>query len=227
MENILRHTFYNELRMAPEEHPILIVEPPLNSDANAENITKILFETFNAPAIFLANSTILSLYASGRTTGIVLYFHDNVIDTVPIYEGTSLPYAIIQLNSAGTDLTDICKAAYNSIMKCDVDIHKDLYANIILAGDTTRFPDIVAQMQKGISALAPSGTKIQIIAPPERKDSAWIGGSILASLSTFQQIWVSKQEYDESGPSIIHTRGRIWQKWEATVKKPDLCEWLI
>merc|ERR1712192_237224 len=55
-------------------------------------------------------------------------------------------------------------------------------------------------MQKGWAALAPSTMKIKIIAPPERKYSVWIGGSILASLSTFQQMWISKQEYDESGP---------------------------
>merc|ERR1719447_448549 len=59
-------------------------------------------------------------------------------------------------------------------------------------------------MQKEITALAPSTMKIKIIAPPERKYSVWIGGSILASLSTFQQMWISKQEYDESGPSIVH-----------------------
>merc|ERR1711962_1768975 len=45
-----------------------------------------------------------------------------------------------------------------------------------------------------------------IIAPPERKYSVWIGGSILASLSTFQQMWISKQEYDECGPSIVHRK---------------------
>ena len=53
---------------------------------------------------------------------------------------------------------------------------------------------------------APSTMKIKIIAPPERKYSVWIGGSILASLSTFQQMWISKQEYDESGPSIVHRK---------------------
>ena len=57
-----------------------------------------------------------------------------------------------------------------------------------------------------ITALAPSTMKIKIIAPPERKYSVWIGGSILASLSTFQQMWISKQEYDESGPSIVHRK---------------------
>ncbi|VDP78024.1 unnamed protein product [Echinostoma caproni] len=48
--------------------------------------------------------------------------------------------------------------------------------------------------------------QIKIVAPPERKYSVWIGGSILASLSTFQQMWISKQEYDESGPGIVHRK---------------------
>ena len=62
------------------------------------------------------------------------------------------------------------------------------------------------RMQKEITQLAPSSMKIKIVAPPERKYSVWIGGSILASLSTFQQMWISKQEYDESGPSIVHRK---------------------
>jgi actin-related protein len=61
-------------------------------------------------------------------------------------------------------------------------------------------------MQKEIVALAPSSMKVKVVAPPERKYSVWIGGSILASLSTFQQMWVTKQDYDESGPSIIHRK---------------------
>jgi actin-related protein len=62
----------------------------------------------------------------------------------------------------------------------------------------------IADRKKEISVLAPSTMKIKIIAAPERKYSVWIGGSILASLSTFQQMRISKQEYDESGPSIVH-----------------------
>ena len=68
------------------------------------------------------------------------------------------------------------------------------------------FPSIGDRMQKELVALAPSTMKIKIIAPPERKYSVWIGGSILASLSTFQQMWISKEEYDESGPSIVHRK---------------------
>merc|ERR1711941_19336 len=91
-------------------------------------------------------------------------------------------------------------------MKCDVDIRKDLYGNVVLSGGSTMFPGIAERMNKELVALAPSTMKIKIIAPPERKYSVWIGGSILASLSTFQQMWISKEEYDESGPSIVHRK---------------------
>lgn len=93
---------------------------------------------------------------------------------------------------------------YTSIYKCDLDIRRELYGNVVLSGGTTMFPGISDRMQKELAALAPSSMKVKVIAPPERKYSVWIGGSILASLSTFQNLWVSKEEYDESGPGIVH-----------------------
>ena len=90
--------------------------------------------------------------------------------------------------------------------RCDVDIRKDLYANVVLSGGTTMFLGIGERMTKELTALAPSTMKIKVVAPPERKYSVWIGGSILSSLSTFQQMWISKGEYDESGPTIVHRK---------------------
>ena len=103
-----------------------------------------------------------------------------------------------------TILTTIFWYRYNSIFKCDLDVRRDLYGNVVLSGGTTMFPGIADRMQKELMALSPTSMKIKIVAPPERKYSVWIGGSILASLSTFQNLWCSKQEYDESGPGIVH-----------------------
>lgn len=70
-------------------------------------------------------------------------------------------------------------------MKSDVDVRKDLYGNVVLSGGTTMFPGIAERLNKELIALAPSTMKIKVVAPPERKYSVWIGGSILSSLSTF------------------------------------------
>merc|ERR1712122_392962 len=113
---------------------------------------------------------------------------------------------LFQPSFIAKEASGIHDTSFQSIMKCDVDIRKDLYANVVLSGGTTMFQGIGERMTKELTALAPSTMKIKVVAPPERKYSVWIGGSILSSLSTFQQMWISKGEYDESGPTIVHRK---------------------
>ena len=116
------------------------------------------------------------------------------------------PEALFQPSFLGMECNGIHETTYNSIMKCDVDIRKDLYGNIVLSGGTSMYPGINTRLEKEMIQLAPPTMKIKVIAPPERKYSVWIGGSILASLSTFQNMWITKEEYDESGPAIVHRK---------------------
>ncbi len=116
------------------------------------------------------------------------------------------PEAMFQPAFIGKENAGIHESVYNSIMKCDLDVRKGLFANIVISGGNTMFPGFVDRMEKEMTSLAPPTMKIKTIATPERKYSVWIGGSILSTLSTFQEKWISKQEYDESGPGIVHTK---------------------
>ena len=106
MEMICHHIFDKELNVDPQEHPILLTEPPLNSKANREKMTEIMFETFGFPAMYLAMQAVLSLHASGRTSGVVLNSGHGVSTSVPVFEGHAIPDLILKNDLAGHGLTN-------------------------------------------------------------------------------------------------------------------------
>ena len=95
-----------------------------------------------------------------------------------------------------------------SILQSDMDLRTTLFSNIVLSGGTTLLPGLGDRLLYEVRARAPERTKIRISAPPERRDSAWVGGSILASLTTFKNMWIGRSEYEEYGSSILY-RGSL------------------
>lgn len=315
MEKIWNHTFTNDLKASPEDHPLLITEAPLNPRKNRDRMCQIMFEGLGVPCVYVSIQAVLSLYASGRTTGVVVDVGDGTSHVVPVYEGFSLPTSVKRMDIAGRDITEhlafnirrmsgvsFLSSAELDIVRCikekccflskdpvrdekkylgvpysrylssvaeetdlftsyklpdgqllnlgveqfrapeilfnpqligdespgiheltalaiaktDLDLRPSLYQNVVLSGGSTllkNFGDrmlselkIQQTLQNGLSWLISqpkdSTAKIKIYAPPERKYSTWIGGSILAGLSTFKKLWVSAQEY-AADPDII------------------------
>lgn len=292
MEKIWDYTFKSQLRVDPTGRKVLLTEAPQNPKINREKMLEIMFENFNVGASYVAIQGVLSLYASGRTTGIVLDIGDGVTHTIPIFEGYCVPYAINRYDLAGRDVTDHMKrllqdrgnnfstssereivknikeklcycaldyeeevklyetknmnknyelpdgntivigdemfksteilfdpeligkeikgidyAVHDSIQKAAMDVRRELYSNIVLSGGTTMIKDLDKRLEKELNILKPiKMNNVKIIAPDERKYSVWMGGSILSSIESFENAWIFKNEYDECGPQIIHSK---------------------
>ena len=294
MEKIWSYAFFNELKVDPEEHNILITEFSRYIRGNRERIAEEMFETFNVHGLYIANPAVLSLYSESKLNGFVLDLGDGITQFVPIYDGCKLPYNDFN-NFGGRDLTqyfvkifyeygyrfyntnefdviknmkekacyvaldyeeelrsygaydyilpdgnkimlttqrirvpeaifkpsllnileenygnynNIQQTCYDTIQKCDIDIRKELYNNIVLSGGNSMFNGLPERLTKEIKALVPESMKeeVKVIASPERKYAAWIGGSIISSISTFEGILITKDEYEEYGENIVRRK---------------------
>jgi len=302
MEKIWHHCFYSELKVVPEEQPVLLSERTLNPKENREKMTEIMFEGFNVPALFINNTAVLSLYASGKSTGFVVDSGYGGTDCVPVYEGYALKHWIQKLDIAGKKITDylmkilsesgytfstpsdreivtdmkhnhayVCynieeefdtasqsnslekrytlpdgniialttehfrcteplfnpsllnsdsdslsEAMFKSIQLCDIDIRKQLYGNTVIAGGSSMFPGLADRIIKEVTTFLdePDPDSKEILSTKYKVDitevntfrdfMVWIGGSILATLDTYPNMCITKQNYEEEGVSIVH-----------------------
>ncbi|CAG5132873.1 unnamed protein product [Candidula unifasciata] len=294
MEILLDHIFQSKLSIKSQERPVLVTETPKNPTENKEKLAEVLFEKFQVPGFFSSCQAVLCLYCAGRTTGLVLDIGSGVTTAVPVYEGYSLPEAVLRMNVAGQDITEyltkilsdrghhfntaldkihvrnikekLCYVSLDgtketqqppaqtttsasnyqlpdgkvisladerfqctemlfqpdkfgfsektgvhqminsAISACELDTRKSLYNNVILSGGSTQFEGLVNRLKQELKPFGALGAEARISAPKDRILSAWSGGSVLASLSSFESNWISKKEYEDSGRQVVHTR---------------------
>ena len=128
------------------------------------------------------------------------------------------PEALFKPSLIGKEGPGIHELAYNSIMKCPVDVRRDMFFNIVLSGGSSMFPGLPDRLEREMLCLAEPAMRIKINAPEDRQNSAWIGGSIIASLSTFSDSCITKEEYEEHGPEIV---GRKYPPYSNRIFRED------
>jgi actin len=132
MERVWHHTFYNELRVSPEEAKgVLLTEAPKNPKQNRERMISIMFETFQVKNVYVALQAVMSLYAAGRTTGLVMDAGDGVSHTIPVFEGYNLPHAVQKMDIAGRVLTKwtqklLQEEGHNMTSSSEIELCRDI-----------------------------------------------------------------------------------------------------
>lgn len=122
---------------------------------------------------------------------------------------TSFPGMASDPLVAGRQLLSWPLLVKNAVDGCDGDVRRELWSSIVLTGGTSLVPNVRERLERELTSLAPGGTKVKVNAPvnpAEKRFATWIGGSILASLGSFQQMWMSRAEFDEHGAGLIHRK---------------------
>ncbi|XP_072573464.1 actin-like protein 6B isoform X1 [Paramormyrops kingsleyae] len=326
---ILDHTYCKHIKSEPSLHPVLMSEAPWNTRVKREKLTELMFEHYNIPAFFLCKTAVLTAFANGRATGLVLDSGATHTTAIPVHDGYVLQQGIVKSPLAGDFITMQCRELFQemnidiippymiaakepvregappnwtkkdklppvtkswhtymcneiiqdfqasvlqvsdspydeqvaaqmptvhyempsgyttdygaerlripeglfdpsnvkglsgntmlgvghvvttSIGMCDIDIRPGLYGSVVVTGGNTLLQGFTERLNRELSQKAPPSMRLKLIASNssmERRFSPWIGGSILASLGTFQQMWISKQEYEEGGKQTVERK---------------------
>uniref|UniRef100_A0A3Q3JYD2 Actin-like protein 6A n=1 Tax=Monopterus albus TaxID=43700 RepID=A0A3Q3JYD2_MONAL len=318
---ILDHTYKMHFKSEPSLHPVLMSEASWNTRAKREKLTELMFEHYNIPAFFLCKSAVLSAFANGRSTGLVLDSGATHTTAIPVHDGYVLQQGIVKSPLAGDFMSMQCRELFQELnveiippymiaskdavregapaswkkkeklpqvtrswhnymcncviqdfqasvlqvsdspydeqvaaqmptvhyelpngYNCDfgaerlkipeglfdpsnakvcalhallsfpvaltvkAEIMSGLYGSVVVTGGNTLIQGFTDRLNRELSQKTPPSMRLKLIAnntTVERRFSAWIGGSILASLGTFQQMWISKQEYEEGGKQCV------------------------
>lgn len=296
LTKIWSHCFTDLLKVDPKDRPILTTVLPHEKKSIKEHTAQIFFEQFNVPVFYCFVDSLLALYGSGKTTGIVLNSGEDVTTALPIHDGACVNHAQVMTDFGGSDVNmylqsllsqkninenpDIiidtelarkiketkCQVAYDfekemaaytnqsnksqyyelpdkngirikldeeilqcpescfnpslinkhipgiheiifeSIKKCESELRREMYSNVILAGGNTMLNNFYNRMNKELTILAPNSIKTKITSNSERNCLVWMGGAVVSSLTTFQSMWITRSDYDENGPSVVHRK---------------------
>eukprot|EP00039_Didymoeca_costata_P026898 m.16946 g.16946 ORF g.16946 m.16946 type:complete len:435 (-) comp5848_c0_seq1:27-1331(-) len=330
-EELLDYVYKDQLRADPEEHPLMVAEATWNTKLKREQFIELMFEKYKVPALFLAKSAVLSAFASGRSTALIIDGGASSTSVTPVYDGfvlynglrrssiggdilseqflkaleattevvpqfevksktavgeselpiyerkkipgltqsflkfskleiirdlescigrvahptyqeealANLPTSIYEFPNGfhrpfgverysvpeilfdpskfgqeeqsgikTADLKPIHKLVVESIQSCDIDIHNNMWSSIILSGGTTQYPGYTERLSHELHVAA-MNTKCKVLSHAsgiDRVFSPWVGGSIQGSLGSFQQMWVSRIEFEEAGKGIVHKK---------------------
>ena len=116
------------------------------------------------------------------------------------------PECMFQPNFVGKDVPGVSQSTEEVIKKCDLDIRRALYENIMMSGGSTMYSGIQQRLQNDLKNGAPASARVVVTADPQRKFSVWVGGKILSQLNSFEANWITSEEFQEYGPSIVHRK---------------------
>lgn len=190
----LHHIFYNELRVSPEDHSVVMAISDVVTARQAQQLLQMLFEEFSVPQAYIASLAQLAGYASGHTTALVIYMTGDGGNIVPVIDGYVMSEGVAPLSGGCGSPKCIAEA----IARLGADLDR-LLGNIVLAGPGSMTPGLADGLAAELQSGALKGTRVRVFAPSEREAPDWIGGSILASVSTFPPRLITRKEFETGG----------------------------
>jgi len=212
MEKVWSHTFTELLRVESAAQPVILTEAPANPLENREKMVQLMFEKFHVPKVYIALQAVLSLYAAGRTTGLVVESGDGVTHTVPVYEGYALSHRIKRLDFAGRDLTEWMekllgeRGQFRGVTSAEREIAKKIKETVGYVA-----LDFEAEMEKDVSSieenyLLPDGNTITVGNERFRCPEALFDPSMIG----LEQLGIHQAVHDTIVGCDIDIRAALW-----------------